>query len=304
MIATGDPPPLLDAHGLHRARHDDPDIVILDASWHLPDSGRDAGAEHRDARIPGARFFDIDAISDPAAPLPHMAPSAADFARAVGALSVKSDSHVVCYDRSGLFSATRAWWMFRLFGHDRVSLLDGGFAAWQQAGLETASGPPDSVPVLPAHDPRSFRARLRPELVRDEVEVRAGLTGDDGPIILDARSPGRFAGREPEPRKGLRAGHIPGSRNLPWQALLDPETGHMRPVADLAERFAEAGIHPGKGPVVASCGSGITACTLAFGLFLLGDDSVAVYDGSWTEWGGRADLPIETGDGSSGRQGS
>lgn len=263
-----------------------PGIRVIDASWHMPALRRDARAEFAEARIPGAVFFDIDDIADAANPLPHMLPDAETFAEKAGALGVAADSHVVCYDATGVGSAARAWWMFRAFGHERVSVLDGGLPKWRAEGRPVESGAarpaPASYPVPPA-----------PQLVRSRGEVRAA-SESGAERILDARTRGRFAGTEPEPRPGLRGGRIPGSRNLPFLELYDADTRTMKGADALAALFRGAGIDSDR-PVITSCGSGVTACNLALGLHLIGHDRVAVYDGSWTDWGGRADTPVETG---------
>lgn len=264
----------------------EPDLHVLDASWHLPGSGRDARAEYHEAHIPGAAFFDIDHIADPDSDLPHMLPSAQRFAAEVGALGVGDASRVVIYDSHGLFGAARAWWMFRAFGHDRVAILDGGLARWRALGLPLEQGAP--APPQPA----TFTARPQPQRVRSLEQVRKGL--EQRQIqLLDARPRGRFLGTDPEPRPGLPSGHIPGARNLPFQHLVDPTTHRLRGDDELVELFGGLDDRP----VVCSCGTGVTACALAFGLHRLGRDDVAVYDGSWTEWAGRPELPLETGPG-------
>lgn len=267
-------------------RLDHPDLRIVDATYHLPNLNRNARAEHAAGHIPGAVFFDIDAIADSSTTLPHMLPGPAAFAAAVGALGIGDQTFVVAYDSYGLMSAARAWWMFRVFGYDRVAVLDGGLPKWKREGR-----PLDNKPVMPA--PKTFTPRFRPNVLRRKLDMLANLaTGSEQ--VLDARSPGRFRGAEPEPRQGLRSGHIPGSRNLPYAALLDPKTQTVLPADALRARFTEAGIDLNK-PVITSCGSGVTACVLAFGLQLLGLPMAAVYDGSWSEWGLPGDTPVETG---------
>lgn len=272
---------------------DDPAVVVLDATYHLPTTGRDARAEFEAERIPGARFFDVDGIKDSGNPLPHMAPDAETFRAAATALGIGRDSTVVCYDSYGLFSAARAWWMFRLFGFANVSILDGGLKHWKACGYPTESG--TTTPPPPPETP--IEVHYRPELVRRLEDLMDNLSDGPGPAftVLDARGTGRFAGTAPEPRAELRPGRIPGSLNLPYDRLTDPETGRVKHVQQLQALFEAAGIEIGRDRVVTSCGSGVTACALAFGLFLLGDTNAAVYDGSWSEWGARGDTPIETG---------
>ncbi|WP_290653422.1 3-mercaptopyruvate sulfurtransferase [Aquisalimonas sp.] len=263
-------------------RHlDDPGVRVVDASWHLPSTNRDAAVEFEQGHIPGAVFFDIDRVVDPKAELPHMLPAEENFAQAVGALGIGNDSHVVIYDTYGLFSAARVWWMFRTFGHEAVAILDGGLPAWIGAGMTLEAG-------QPSVQPRTFSARFAGERVWNLADMRQNLDSGEA-AMLDARPEDRFAGRAPEPRPGLRRGHIPGSINVAFHHLVDPATGRMHGTDVLAELFAET---EGR-PVVCSCGSGVTACALAFGLHRLGRDNVAVYDGSWAEWGARDDTPVD-----------
>lgn len=264
----------------------DPDVVVLDATFHLPTLKRDARAEFAAERIPGARFFDVDGIKDPDNPLPHMVPTPDVFAAAASALGISNSTHVVCYDTYGLFSAARPWWMFRLYGHDKVSVLDGGLPGWKDSGLPLESGEPDT----PA--PGTFEAGWRPELLRTVEQVKANLDGG-AEVVVDARPADRFDGSTPEPRPEVRGGHIPGALNVPFTAFTDPDTKKVLDVRALESLYRKAGVKIGRDRVVTSCGSGVTACTLALGLHLLGDESVAVYDGSWSEWGTRDDTPID-----------
>jgi thiosulfate/3-mercaptopyruvate sulfurtransferase len=260
------------------------DLRVVDGTWHMPQLGRDARAEFEAAHVPGAVFFDIDAIADRATTLPHMLPTVDEFAAAVGGLGIAGDDRVVVYDVRGVVSAARVWWTFRAFGHDAVAVLDGGLKKWRAEGRAVVGGP-----ATPPR--RTFRARLRPELVRDLSAMRANLDSHASQV-LDARSTGRFAGTEPEPRAGLRGGHIPGSLNLPYETLYRAD-GTLRPPDELRGAAVAAGIDLGR-PIVTTCGSGVTASVLALALYLAGRPDVAVYDGSWSEWGARADVPVET----------
>lgn len=259
------------------------DLKILDASWYMPAQARDAKAEFAAGHMPGAQFFDIDAVADASSGLPHMLPSPAEFGAAVGALGIGNEDDVVIYDGAGIFAAPRVWWTFRAFGHSRVAVLDGGLPKWKAENrpLETGAA---KEPM-----PKNFRADPRPKLVRDAAAMRDNI-GSQKELVLDARSEGRFKGAEPEPRAGLKGGHIPHSRNLPFQSVID--NGKMKSADELRAVFAAAGVTP-KQRVTASCGSGLTAAILAFGLYLTGRDDVAVYDGSWSEWGALDGAPIE-----------
>lgn len=268
------------------ARHlGESDLRILDASWYLPEDDRDAEADYLAGHIPGALRFDIDLVADRESDLPHMAPSAHAFAEAVGALGIGNDDRVVIYDGGGVHAAARGWWMFRLFSHRAVAVLDGGIAKWRAEGrrLERRVARPAS---------KTFVARRRSSAVVDSHELMAELDAG-GATVLDARSATRFAGIEPEPRPGLAAGHIPGSRNLPWRSLYGID-GCLHPTALLQNLFTGIGVDFGK-RVIATCGSGVTACSIALALDRLGHRDMAVYDGSWVEWGGDPSLPKATG---------
>jgi thiosulfate/3-mercaptopyruvate sulfurtransferase len=269
------------------ANLDHPDLRLFDATYFLPNVKRDAAQEFLTRHIPGAQRFDIEAISDHGDPLPHMIPTPDAFAQAVTALGVSNASQIVAYDALGMMSAARVWWMFRLFGHDQVAVLDGGLPKWLREGRATVGGA-----ATPSPGAAAFVPAFRPAMVRAVAAMQANLSSAAEQVI-DARSAGRFEGRDPEVRPGLRSGHIPGSINLPYTDLQTAE-GVMLPPMEIAARFKAAGLKPGA-PVVTSCGSGVTACVLALGLKRIGHESVAVYDGSWTEWGGRADLPLATG---------
>lgn len=258
-------------------------VRVVDASWYMPAEKRDARAEFEAAHIPGAVFYDIDALSDHNTSLPHMLPPPDQFARDAGALGIGDNDMAVIYDGAGIFSAPRVWWALKAMGHDEVAVLDGGLPAWKAAGGKLESGPARIVPA-------TFTARPNPELVRDFDSVKAALGKTQ---VLDARSAPRFEGSEAEPRPGLRSGHMPHSANVPYRAVLAGD-GHLKDDAALQKLFAEKGIDL-RAPIVTSCGSGVTAAILVLALAKLGSRKVAVYDGSWAEWGGRDDAPVATG---------
>ena len=280
------PDPLVSTEWL-AAHLGEPDLKVVDATFYLPHLKRDAAAEFEQAHVPGAVFFDVETVADHVNPLPHMLPDAKAFADAMGALGIAAGDRVVAYGGRGLIASARAWWTFRVFGHDRVAVLDGGSAKWKKEGRPLEAG--RATPAA-----RRFAASYRPDLVADLGRMRAILERRDAQVV-DARSRGRFAATEPEIRPGLRGGHIPGSRSLPYNELFRAADDAMLPAEDVGAAFARAGLDPAR-PVVASCGSGVSAAVLALGLYRLGRRDAAVYDGSWTEWGGRADTPVATGE--------
>lgn len=262
-----------------------PDLRIVDASWHLPAAGRDARAEYEAGHIPGARFFDIDEISDGRSSLPHMAPPPEKFVSRVRAMGIGDGHRVVVYDAAGIFSAPRVWWLFRLFGKTDVAVLDGGLPKWRAEGRPLEDTPP-------LMRDRHFTARRDASLVRDVTQVAAAAKLGDVQII-DARPADRFRGEAPEPRPGLRAGHIPGSKNVPFKALLNPD-GTMKDADGLRAAFAEAGVDPAA-RAITTCGSGVSAAVVSLALERLGNRSHSLYDGSWAEWGAYPDLKVERG---------
>ncbi len=263
-----------------------PDLRVIDATWRPAGENVDGRALHLAERIPGAVFFDIDEIADRDVDLPHMLPSAEKFSSRMRRMGIGDGASIVVYDSLGMFSAARVWWTFRVMGKEDVQVLDGGLPAWKAAGLPLEDGPP----VKPQE--RHFTTRRRADLVRTLADMRR-IVADRSAQILDARGSGRFAGAEPEPRPGLRGGHMPGARNLPYSLVLTSE-GLLKPAVELEAALAQAGIDPSK-PIVTTCGSGVTAALLALALARLGRWDVPVYDGSWAEWGALPDTPVETG---------
>ena len=261
------------------------DLVVLDATMYLPNESKNGRAEFARAHIPGAGFFDIDEIADRESHLPHMVPTASRFATLIAALGVSNASRVVFYDQKGLSSAARGWWLMALFGHDRAAVLDGGLPKWQREGRPTESGP------QPPLAPGDYAPRFRPRRLRGLGDMLENLESG-AELVLDARAAGRFAATSPEPRPGLPGGHIPGSRNLPYTELLNPDFT-FKPRAQLRARFAALGVDE-QCAVVTSCGSGVSAAILTLGLTLAGFPPGALYDGSWTEWASHPATPKES----------
>ncbi|XP_074575046.1 thiosulfate/3-mercaptopyruvate sulfurtransferase 2-like [Curcuma longa] len=295
--------PVVSADWLH-ANLREPDVKVLDASWYMPDEQRNPFQEYQVAHIPGSLFFDVDGISDQTSKLPHMLPSEEAFSAAVSALGIYNNDGLVVYDGKGIFSAARVWWMFRVFGHNNVWVLDGGLPQWRASGYDvesSASG--DAVLKVSAASEAiekvyrghlvgssTFETKFQPHLVRTLEQVKANIETQEYQHI-DARSKARFDGTVPEPRKGIRSGHVPGSKCIPYAQMLD-SSNMLLPANELIKRFEEEGISLDR-PVTTSCGTGVTACLLALGLYRLGKTDVAVYDGSWTEWGSNADTPVD-----------
>jgi len=284
-MAQDDPKTLVSTAWL--AEHlKDPDLRVLDASWYLPDLKRDAQADYKAAHIPGARFFDIDEVSDHRSELPHMVPPVEKFMSRMRKMGVGDGHQVVVYDGSGLFSAARVWWLFRLMGKADVAVLDGGLPKWQAEGHPVE----DMPPVI---RDRHMTVSRQNQLVKDVTQVAAASKLGDY-VIVDARAADRFAGTAPEPREGLRSGHIPNARNVFYRDILNPDQT-MKPAEELRDIFIKAGVDLDK-PAILSCGSGVTACILALAMERMGKTDHAIYDGSWSEWGTYEDLPISTGD--------
>jgi thiosulfate/3-mercaptopyruvate sulfurtransferase len=263
-----------------------PDLVILDGSWHLPTANRDARAEYNAEHIPGALFFDIDDLTDEKSTLPHMLPSSVKFASRMKKMGVGDGMRIVVYDTYGLFSAARVWWTFRAMGHRDVAVLNGGFKKWKAEGRPIEDMPPIQRTA------RHFTPHVNAELIRDMDDMKAYVEKGNMQIV-DARPKGRFEGTEPEPRPGLRGGHIPGARSVPSPTILNAD-GTLKSKDELIALFKGAGIDPA-GPVVTTCGSGVTAAMLSLALAVAGQTNAAVYDGSWAEWGQDNGLPVATG---------
>ncbi len=276
--------PLISTAALHE-RLGDPSLRIFDASWHVPEKQVDTRRQFTERRIPGAVFFDIDDVADPDHELAHMLPSAAIFAEKVGKLGVGHETHVVAYDDRGVYSAARVWWMFRLFGHNNVSILDGGLPKWVKEGRPLDSGPRLAV------SPASYTVTNELPMVALATDVLANITSKAA-TVLDGRQPGRFAGTDRDPYDGVKPGRIPRSRSFHWEKILDRETGGMLSPEKLRAQFTEAGIDLSE-PLIISCGSGVTACSIAAALERIGKHDWKVYDGAWDEWGRSNHLPIE-----------
>ncbi|WZZ05635.1 hypothetical protein YC2023_091556 [Brassica napus] len=307
-VATNEP--VVSVDWLHSNLRE-PDLKVLDASWYMPDEQRNPIQEYQVAHIPGALFFDLDGISDRSTSLPHMLPSEEAFAAGCSALGIENKDGVVVYDAKGVFSAARVWWMFRVFGHDKVWVLDGGLPRWRASGYDVessasgdailkASAASEAIEkIYQGHSvsPITFQTKFQPHLVWTLDQVKNNME-DQTYQHVDARSKARFDGTAPEPRKGIRSGHIPGSKCVPYPQLFDSASQTLLPAEDLKKRFEQEEISLDK-PIMASCGTGVTACILAMGLHRVGKTDVPVYDGSWTEWATQPDLPMEGEDSSS-----
>ena len=259
------------------------EVRVVDASWYMPDEKREPAREFEQAHIPGAVFFDIDGIADKSSGLPHMLPSPGEFSKAVGALGIGDGETVVVYDGAGMFSAPRAWWELKAMGHRTVKVLDGGLPKWRREGRVLESGPASPKAKF-------FTAILKPDMVRD-FDAVMGIVKDNSAQMVDARSASRFTAEEPEPRAGVRGGHMPGAINVHYRKLI-ADDGTLKPPAEIKAAFSKVDLER---PVVTTCGSGLTAAILMLALAEIGKRDVALYDGSWTEWGARAEAPVVRG---------
>lgn len=266
----------------------DENLVVVDASYFVPGGTGPAKEQYAEGHLPGAAFFDINDIADPEADQDHTVPSAAIFSTKVGALGIDNSTMVIAYDAAGGgCAAARVWWMFRAFGHEHVAVLDGGLTKWVSEGRDLSKD-------IPTPTPKSFSASSEAlDMVRSKDDMRANIDAKTYQVV-DARSAGRFAGTDAEPKAGLRSGHIPGSRNVPFASLFTPESKTFKSADDIQSAFDAAGVDLTK-PTATTCGSGVTACTVALGAYLLGKEDVAIYDGSWVDWGADPDTPIDTG---------
>ncbi|MCY0095248.1 3-mercaptopyruvate sulfurtransferase [Hoeflea ulvae] len=286
MTVPPDQSPFVVSFDWLQQRLGQPDLKIVDASWYLPAQNRDGSAEYAESRIPGAVFFNQDSIVDPKSDLPHTIAGSDDFARAAGALGLSETDTIVVYDGPGMFTAPRVWWLLRIFGAGKAYVLDGGFDAWKTQGLPVETGQPA------APEPASFTASLNARAVSGLDEMRT-IVETGAAQIADARGPGRFTGVEAEPRKGMRSGHMPGARNVPFNTL--SKGGKLKPLRELRMVLESSGLDLQK-PVVTTCGSGVTAAVITLALQSLGHRDNTLYDGSWSEWGGRDDTVIVTGE--------